>query len=153
MHLRPAQLADAPFLAHVHWTSWRETYDLPAAHWESDTLARRTRRWEEMLPHVSGTLVVAEDDDIVGFAWSGPARPKGGDIVREQELYSLYTLRCVHGTGVGARLLRAAVPGPAQLWVAEDNARARAFYRKHGFAEDGARLVDALGITEVRMLR
>jgi RimJ/RimL family protein N-acetyltransferase len=43
---------------------------------------------------------------------------------------------------------------PASLWVFEGNHRARAFYRRHGFAEDGARVDDPFfGLPEIRMVR
>jgi RimJ/RimL family protein N-acetyltransferase len=48
---------------------------------------------------------------------------------------------------------------PAELWVVEGNLRAIAFYRKNGFAEDGARFAlgnaeaVAEGVFEVRMVR
>jgi hypothetical protein len=52
-------------------------------------------------------------------------------------------------------LLDAVLPArrSAELWVVEDNPRARRFYDKHGFAADGARFVDALDIVEIRMVR
>ena len=41
------------------------------------------------------------------------------------------------------------------LWVLEDNARARRFYERAGFAPDGARhgLPDLGGVTEIRYRR
>jgi predicted GNAT family N-acyltransferase len=38
------------------------------------------------------------------------------------------------------------------LWVADPNPRAQAFYRKQGFAADGAERVDE-GVREIRMIR
>lgn len=45
--------------------------------------------------------------------------------------------------------------GPAQLWVARDNPRAYAFYRRNGFRPDGAEQVmpEAEGFVEVRLVR
>jgi hypothetical protein len=43
---------------------------------------------------------------------------------------------------------------PASLWVFEANERARAFYRKQGFAEDGSSVDEPyFGIPEIRMVR
>ncbi len=44
---------------------------------------------------------------------------------------------------------------PAYLWVAEDNPRAHAFYRRNGFVADGARKVAEQweDLTEIRMVR
>jgi ribosomal protein S18 acetylase RimI-like enzyme len=60
-----------------------------------------------------------------------------------------------HGTGIGQTLLDEVLgSGPAQLWVAKQNPRAIAFYRRNGFAFDGAEQTDeSTDITEARMLR
>lgn len=99
-------------------------------------------------------MVVAEvDSSIVGFATSGP--PRHHRPAREWELASLYTLSSVHGRGVGAALLAAAVgTRPTEVWLAAENARATAFYRKHGFVEDGTtNWFDRWRMTEKRMVR
>lgn len=43
---------------------------------------------------------------------------------------------------------------PAELWVAQDNARARRFYEKNGFVHEGDGKVDADldGLIEARMV-
>ncbi|WP_307864848.1 GNAT family N-acetyltransferase [Myceligenerans salitolerans] len=91
----------------------------------------------------------------VGFAQVGPARVKEDFApVHDRELWSLYVLPELHGSGADAALLGAVLPsGPAQLWVADPNPRAQAFYRKHGFEPDGARFIDRNAITEIRRLR
>jgi ribosomal protein S18 acetylase RimI-like enzyme len=41
---------------------------------------------------------------------------------------------------------------PAYLWVLEGNDRAVAFYRRHGFTEDGGRKLEPdTGLVEIRM--
>ncbi|MBJ7287698.1 GNAT family N-acetyltransferase, partial [Williamsia sp.] len=140
--IRPAVLADAPRLAAVHVAAWFETYsDLLAADvLDTFDVGERTVTWERVLGPQGDpgtTVAVAEiDRSIVGFALSGP--PRHHRPARGWELASLYTLSSVHGRGVGAALLEAAVgTRPAEVWLAADNARAAAFYRKHGFVEDG----------------
>jgi ribosomal protein S18 acetylase RimI-like enzyme len=63
---------------------------------------------------------------------------------------------------VGARLIAAALDRVADeapgvcLWVFRDNARARAFYERHGFEPDGLAQELAIGgeaVTEVRYRR
>lgn len=143
---------------------WRATYSdlVPASFWESATVEARTASWERWLatPPSEGRplVVVAEVDDVVvGHAISGPAIEVGGFApVRDLQLYSLYVLPEHHGTGVGQALLDAVVPaGPAQLWVAEENPRARRFYERNGFVPDGPRCTDDRfgGIVEIRMVR
>ncbi|MGO2359488.1 MAG: GNAT family N-acetyltransferase [Brachybacterium tyrofermentans] len=45
--------------------------------------------------------------------------------------------------------------GPASVWVAEDNPRARRFYEKLGFTPDGATQVEEqlANIRDLRMVR
>lgn len=139
--IRPAVPADAVAIAHVHAASWRETYghvvdDPDTSPWfDAD---RRVPMWRENLTGDVFTTVVAEDGSgIVGFAAVQPATDDGA--VRPEELTMLYTLARVHGSGAGQGLLDAVLGArPAQLWVADDNARAIAFYRRNGFSADGA---------------
>ena len=157
--IRPGVLADAPQLAAVHVAAWFETYSdlLDADVLDAFDVGERTVTWGRILgPHGDPrtTVAVAEvDGSIVGFALSGP--PRHHTPAREWELASLYTLSSVHGHGVGAALLRAAVGSrPAEVWLAADNARATAFYRKHGFVEDGTtNWFERWRITENRMVR
>ncbi|WP_454855242.1 N-acetyltransferase family protein [Promicromonospora soli] len=158
--VRPAILDDADAIATVHHTAWVQTYShlLPADHWESDTVVRRRERWKDQLSgEASGRpLVAVVDRDVVGFARAGATRAKDSvPPVRADELWALYVAPEHHGTGVGTLLLDAALPSQrsAELWVVKANPRARRFYEKHGFAADGARFVDALGIVEIRMVR
>lgn len=157
--LRSAVPEDAAGCARVHHTSWVETYSalLPASHWETDTLERREQSWRRWLD--GGATVTAAEvrDEIIGFAMAGAARRIGAyGPVRDQELFSLYVLAAHHGGGAGKALLEAVLPSgtPAQLWVAEENPRARRFYARRGFFPDGARFRDdGLGLTEVRLVR
>jgi hypothetical protein len=43
--------------------------------------------------------------------------------------------------------------GTSELWVADENPRAFAFYRRNGFAPDGATAVQELAGTPLRILR
>lgn len=159
--VRPAVLDDAEAIAVVHHTSWVQTYSglLPAAHWKTDTIERRSRRWHERLSDGDpGNLSVAVvDERVVGFAKAGPTRQKQGapPQLRADELWSLYVLGEHHGTGIGSLLLDAVLPPTraAELWVADANPRARRFYEKHGFMPDGESLTDNLGFALIRMVR
>ncbi|WP_402374987.1 GNAT family N-acetyltransferase [Isoptericola rhizosphaerae] len=157
--VRPATPGDAAGCALVHHTSWVETYSglLPAAHWEKDTLEQRTATWQRWLQGDLTAIVAESGGLVVGVAFSSTGRKIGAyEPVRDRELWLLYVLAAHHGTGTGQALLDAALPphSPAQLWVVEDNLRARRFYERNGFVADGARFVDErLDLAEVRHVR
>lgn len=71
------------------------------------------------------------DEDGLGFAAVSPGWLNG-----------LYVRPEAWGTGVAARLhdraLAALGPGIARLWVLEENQRARRFYERRGWREDGS---------------
>lgn len=103
---------------------------------------------------------------IVGFANFGPERPvQGGPPPAPEhaagtraELYAIYVLPGFWSAGAGRALItevlaqaRAARYAAINLWVLADNARARRFYERAGFAlTPVTQVLDALGgVTEV----
>ncbi len=149
--IRSAAPDDAEAMALVHVASWRETYRgvmTDAVLDDPGMLDRRIAFWRGALTdpaYRANRVAVAESDGrIRGIAMSGPGEP--------QQLHLLYSLRELHGSGAGAALLDAVLdPGPAELWVAERNPRARAFYAKHGFRPDGVSRGDET--VEIRLVR
>ena len=71
------------------------------------------------------------------------------------ELYAINVLRRAHGTGLADELMAHAIGDrPAYLWVLDRNDRAIAFYRRHGFTDEGGRKLEHdAGVVEVRMAR
>ncbi len=164
VEIREPRIADGPSLGRMHYASWLEAYEplLPEGFFGPATEARWIARWEVNLADpAEGTVsrIAVRDGGPVGLASAGPARPNetAGPPAAEHELWSLYVRASEYGTGLASRLLDAVLPaGPAELWVFEANARARAFYAKHGFAPDGARHVfgqDLGNQAEIRMVR
>ena len=96
--------------------------------------------------------VAGQDGALVGIAMSGPPLDAGPAWARQ--LYVLYVHVADHGTGAGPALPEAVVDPeePVALRVADPNPRAPAFYRKHGFAADGAARFEG-GVREIRMVR
>ena len=141
--VREAQVEDAAALAHVNVASWRETYAhilSPGflAALDVDAVAARYARG--IRSPTSTFMVLEVDGDIRGYSAGGA--PLSEDKPRDLELYMLYQLSSEHGTGSGQALLDAVLGDrPAFLWVAEENPRAIAFYRRNGFQPDGAREV------------
>ena len=148
--IRDAAAADAEALGRMHWAAWREAYAalLPDGFFSDEGERDRIERWRRNLAAPSRDTVLrtaVRDEEVVGFATSGPARPNAsaGPPVRDRELWALYVRAADYGTGLAHALLTAVLPDdvPAELWVFEANPRARAFYAKHGFAPDGTRHV------------
>jgi ribosomal protein S18 acetylase RimI-like enzyme len=160
--VRVPTLADAATTAELLVATWRETYAhlLPEGFFTDEFARQRHDLWRRILtdPRDDVRPRVAEVDGVlVGLALAGPAMPSpDGTSPRPEQLYQLYVAAAHHGTGVGQALLEGVLGDrPAMLWVARENPRAIAFYRRNGFELDGAATTDpgAPGIVEVRMVR
>ena len=157
--VRPMQLADASTVAEVHVQVWRDTYPglMSAAYLDALDVAEFVQSWSQRLaglPDDTSYLVgTAPDGAIVGFGVAGPSRDDDPPVPRE--LYAINVLATAHGTGLADLLMLELLgDGAASLWVAEGNARARAFYARHGFVPDGTSKVrEATGMAEVRLVR
>ena len=156
------RLGDADELASVHVQAWREAYGqwLPEHFYDYVARERRQVMWSALLSKEDAAervRVARREGQIVGFVRSGPAAEhQGHPPERDEQLNALYVLSSCYGHGVGRALLDQALrQRPAQLWVAKDNARARRFYEKNGFAADGTEQVDPdlAGLVEIRMVR
>jgi GNAT superfamily N-acetyltransferase len=168
VEIRPARVDDAEQIAEVHVRSWQAGYrglipqDYldgldPAARVDS----RRRSLQESDLPR-SGTLVVAHDGTVVGFAHIGPARDDDTDDC-VGEVWAIYLSPDAWGKGRGRELMSAALGQlvaagyrQATLWVLDSNARARRFYEAARFRPDGATKVDEsrnFPLTEIRYRR
>ena len=155
--------ADAESLALLHVATWQETYAhlLPDDFFGDAHLESRRGMWRRLLAddRAEWMIRLAEDahEKPIGFAMSGPAMAgEAQDLPREQQLYMVYVAAAHHGSGAGQALLDAVLADrPALLWVAKENPRAIAFYRRNGFEFDGAEQVDpgAPLITDARMVR
>ena len=160
--LREPALPEALEIADLHVATWRETYSrvLPEDFFTEEHVRSRHQMWNRVLgnPRVEWTIRIAESrGQIIGFAFAGPSLDaRGQQLPRDRQLYSLYVLAEHHGTGVGQALMDATVgDGGAMLWVAKDNPRAVAFYRRNGFDFDGTEQRDpgAPKIVDARMVR
>lgn len=163
--VRDAREGDAEGIARVHVDAWRETYAglVPDRFFGEAAFEQRREMWTRYLamdPSPGPLAVAIAKDQIIGFANAGSARgpdaEKGHPPARDLHLYAIYVLAAAHGTGVGRALVEATLgEQPAQLWVAADNERAIAFYRRHGFEADGVEVADPdlEQLVEVRMVR
>ncbi|MFI0938591.1 GNAT family N-acetyltransferase [Streptomyces sp. NPDC021020] len=163
VELRPAAPADAAAVADVFTESCLHAYRnvLPPA-----VLARfvpdvQTARWTahlRSLPTDHRITAAWQGNRIIGFVearhpWpaAGPpsAEPARPDGTREGEVTYLFVHPGHFATGIGTRLLNAAEEwlaqagyGSAVLWVFSDNAPARGFYERSGWAYTGIEQYD-----------
>jgi ribosomal protein S18 acetylase RimI-like enzyme len=99
-------------------------------------------------PDIDTLIAVGEGRRWAGFAQLRAGKRSQG--VPEQgsiELWRFYVDKAWHGQGVAARLMDAAKQrargrGATSVWLGvwERNARAQAFYRKHGFSKVGSQV-------------
>ena len=160
--LREPALPDAAQIAELHGATWREAYAhlLPEDFFTQEHVQSRHQMWNHILgnPREEWSIRIAESrGQIIGFAFVGPSfGPEGQELPRDRQLFSIYVTAARYGAGVGQALLDAtAGDAPAMLWVARDNPRAVAFYRRNGFEFDGAEQTDpsAPAIVDARMVR
>ena len=148
---------DLDEMGRVHVQVWREAYAglLPDDYLAGLDPTIGPRRWRERWgtgPEVSW-WIARDEKGIVGMTTSGP--PRDDDPPVPLELYAINVLRRAHGTGLADELMARVIGDrPAYLWVLEGNVRAAAFYRRHGFTDDGGRKPEPdTGVVEIRMSR
>lgn len=152
-------MEDVEGLAAVHVHGWRAAYGqvLSERFYDDTALESRRHSWARLLESPQPDQLVraaVADGHVIGFSFVGPSRDESP--ARDMELYSLYVLSAWYGSGVAAALLETSLgEQPAQLWVAQQNPRAIAFYRKHRFDLDGVEKVESRldDLVEVRMVR
>ncbi|MEV6281387.1 GNAT family N-acetyltransferase [Kribbella sp. NPDC051770] len=166
VEIRRAEVGDAEAGAWCHLLCWQEAYagllDPERLREKTDPagIGRRTERWVgaieagvvRWLAFNPGQDVPIQDR-VIGFSSPGPGRDPNAPT--PLELYSVYARQAWWGSGLGQRLLDVAIGREAaSLWLLEGNDRALAFYRRNGFAEDGAREDEEFfGVPEIRMVR
>ena len=138
--IRPARPDDATGIAHVHSTSWRQTYRgiVPQSYLDDMHPEKTIERWREAAlgKHPGTHLLVAEEGGkIMGFEVYGPAREPAFGYAGE--LYAAYFLPEAMGKGLGTQMMKTVVRDlSAQglndliVWVMEANDRGRRFYEK-----------------------
>lgn len=135
--IRAAQAEDHDALATIWHDAWHEAH---AAHVPSELATLRTREsFHIRLTDMLATTVV-----------SGPiGAPIGFCAIRNNEIYQMYVSPAARGTGAASALISAGCDaikdaGHATVFldVIEQNARARAFYEKMGFADKTIEFVD-----------
>ena len=131
--------------AYVHWKSWQESYRGIV---DQGYLDRMTiSRCEEMASrYPENTLVAKDGARVIGFACAGAVN---GEI-DAGEVYALYVLEEYQKRGIGYALMREALSllkgcRVVYLWAFKENAKARRFYERVGFRQDGTEKELVLG--------
>lgn len=139
--LRDATNQDAPGIAALHASSWRNAYRgaLSEAYLAGDIEGDRMAVWRKRLDHPSGNqrVAVAEDDGaLVGFAcWYLNDDTHWGSM-----LDNIHVCKEHQGQGAGRLLMRAVAQSCVEtassfgfyLWVIQSNDRALRFYHALG---------------------
>jgi GNAT superfamily N-acetyltransferase len=153
--------ADAPEIARVYVESWRWAYAglLPQRYLDALSPERQTPHWAALIGAKTRAMVWLAHDErgCCGMASAGPARSR---LSRVGEVYTLYVSERLAGHGAGRLLLaytvaqlKATLHDSAVLWVLEDNLRARRFYARQGWSEDGVRQVEQIAGLELHAVR
>lgn len=166
--VRPAHESDLSAVGVVQAAVWREAY---AGVVDPEVLAafqphEFARMWRASLadppPGVYRLLVAFAEDQVVGFAATGPTQDPDA-AMQTGELLALGVLPEARRQGHGSRLLNACVDllrdagaDAVHAWLLLDDAVSRAFLEAAGLEPDGAfrdRVVSASGATarEVRL--
>jgi GntR family transcriptional regulator len=158
---RLAEPDDAPALARVFVSSWRDGYPGIVEQSVLDGLDEADiADWLSRVMSSNGltTWVVASaGEEVVAFSRHG----EDPDDARRGHIYSLYVLPEAGGKGIGRALLEHSLQvlsgrglTTVTLWVFEGNLRAQRLYNSLGFGPDGARRVEPeYGAQEIRMRR
>ena len=132
VRLRPAHSSDAAVVAEIWHDGWQDGH---LGHVPDGLVAIRTREsfHARASDRVGDTVVATDGDAILGFV-----------MVAGDEVEQVYVAAGHRGTGVAAillaeaeRLVAANGHGRAWLAVAPGNARARHFYERQGWADEG----------------
>lgn len=157
--IRAARLEEAAAVVAVHEEAWDATLGELVGRRLEQVASRaereaRMRQGLERLPEDAAVLVAERDGVIVGM---GVVRDPAGEA---GEVRDLYVAPAAWGSGVASALLHGLAgwlwdrgAGSAGLWVGADNARARRFYEREGWALDGEERISELGPTEVHYRR
>ena len=130
--LRPATADDAPAIARIWYYGWRDGH---LGHVADELVALRTRESfdQRAAARVADTVVATVDGVVAGFI-----------MVVGDEVEQVYVAGEHRGTGLAAALLTeaerlVAANGHDRAWlaVAPGNARARRFYQRRGWIDEG----------------
>ncbi|MEO5853167.1 MAG: GNAT family N-acetyltransferase, partial [Nocardioides sp.] len=132
-HLRPARFDDAPAVARIWYAGWQDAH-LGNVSDELVEARPRSSFDDRALERVRDTAVAEVDGEVVGFV-----------MVVGNEVDQVFLAEPHRGSGLAALLLAEAerlvlADGHPEAWLAvvPGNARARRFYERRGWHDDGS---------------
>jgi len=147
MEIIRATLDMAEDIGYVHAMSWQKAYRgiVPDEYLANFTPERRASIFRKMLPESQDEYYIAYlDNKPMGMMVLGKSRDEDADE-NTGEITAIYLLSEYWGKGYGKQMMDFAVNRLKEiscrtvtLWTLRENARARSFYEKYGFALDGA---------------
>jgi ribosomal protein S18 acetylase RimI-like enzyme len=138
LKIRKATKVDLPGIASLHIQSWRNAYaEVLPKEFLGDPIEREfTRYWHNIDIGDEDVVMVAEDDDLLGFiaVWCLPT----------PYIDNLHVKPSLHSKGIGSTLLISAAEEllarghkTAYLWVFTSNQKAVRFYERLGGVTTG----------------
>ena len=138
--------------ARVACQAWHETYPGLISQDYLDTVT--VEKCEKAAyDHPWNTFVAKDGERVVGFVFFGEDK----EDASVGEIFALYVLKEYYGTGLGRRLMDAALEQlrgypSVRVWAVKGNARAIRFYEKCSFRLDGVEVFsERHGSAEVRL--
>jgi GNAT superfamily N-acetyltransferase len=158
--IRSAAERDLTAVGTLHHLSRASAYAsfLPAAALEAVPVSSMVEYWVERWRYERDNhqlTVASAGGEVVGFTYLGPDEEPDTGI-----LHAIHVAPDAQGRGVGAALMADALGKLAAggwrravLWVLADNAHARGFYERGGWAPDGVQRDDFIGPALVHQVR
>jgi ribosomal protein S18 acetylase RimI-like enzyme len=157
--IRSAHEEEAAALAALHIrtrTAYYTTGGVPAE--ELASAERISAYWERAVAEGRAQVAATLEGRVVGFLMAGPPKFDDLDAASVRELQQIGVEPNGWGRGAGSMLHEAFVrqlqadgltDGVLECW--EANARAQAFYARHGWRPDGSRRTGPLGYDYIRL--
>ena len=163
--IEPARLEDAPAIADIEVSAWREAYAgiVPGDVIENQASSDRLAMWREVIDTAMVDVLCARRAGVlIGFVAFGPVR-ETGEYAERGEIFAFYVRPAMWSHGVGRSLWQAAQGHlrllgiqTTELWVLSANERARRFYAAAGFVpqwnSERSVFLDNPAIREVRLV-
>ena len=136
MIIRKAEVRDAGAIAQISVDTWKDAYKglIDDAILEGRKVDdKRISSWSENIQNPDFTVLVCEDNEILGYLWAGPARDEYGV---KNEVYALYVKTSSQRCGIGSELIKEYKQRIRNesfyLYMIKGNKKASSFYEAFG---------------------